>query len=128
MTGSWGEQTRVKVFYLTKGVWNTILMLDFPCPGDSGGPVWRNIRYKRGKVRATQIGVLSRGTQIIDLVSFIIIEILIRRRLRWVQLPWDLYERQEDIQMDQENCQETQIRRGLSFTKAEEKKEMPKKQ
>ena len=30
------------------------------CQGDSGGPLWRNID-KNGDVRATQIGVVSRG-------------------------------------------------------------------
>ena len=30
------------------------------CQGDSGGPLWRNID-KDGDVRATQIGVVSRG-------------------------------------------------------------------
>ena len=30
------------------------------CHGDSGGPLWRNIE-KDGEVRATQIGVVSRG-------------------------------------------------------------------
>ena len=30
------------------------------CQGDSGGPLWRNIEVE-GQVRATQIGVVSRG-------------------------------------------------------------------
>merc|ERR1719220_1941543 len=31
------------------------------CQGDSGGPLWRNIDKGKGEVRATQIGVVSRG-------------------------------------------------------------------
>jgi len=31
------------------------------CQGDSGGPLWRNIKGSDGKVRATQIGTVSRG-------------------------------------------------------------------
>ena len=31
------------------------------CQGDSGGPLWRNIEIGDGDVRATQIGVVSRG-------------------------------------------------------------------
>jgi len=31
------------------------------CQGDSGGPLWRNIKDSSGKMRATQIGTVSRG-------------------------------------------------------------------
>merc|ERR1719370_1255577 len=30
------------------------------CQGDSGGPIWRNIKVGP-KIRATQVGVVSRG-------------------------------------------------------------------
>merc|ERR1719481_1626438 len=32
------------------------------CHGDSGGPLWRNIKDSAGNIRATQIGTVSRGS------------------------------------------------------------------
>jgi len=32
------------------------------CQGDSGGPLWRNIKDSTGKIKATQIGTVSRGS------------------------------------------------------------------
>ena len=47
--------------WILQGV--TRLVLDYTdlwWQGDSGGPLWRNLE-KEGEVRATQIGVVSRG-------------------------------------------------------------------
>ena len=55
------NQTRVSLGTNESYPYDWFLGGEDSCQGDSGGPLWRNIEIGDGDVRATQIGVVSRG-------------------------------------------------------------------
>ena len=84
------NKTRVSLGTMESYPYDWFLGGEDSCQGDSGGPLWRNIERKGGRrrgmrdVRATQIGVVSRGE---DCAGFNnpAIYVSVKKIYRWIR-------------------------------------------